>query len=84
MSHLAPTDDSAAQNVVHSQKSMQCLVTRAKLKLSSHEEERVVGENDNEGMPPPVIYKHCEDDGARLAETKSLNKLPFKNRNPAL
>ena len=32
----------------------------------------------------PKTVVHVEDDGARLAETKSLNKLPFKNRNPAL
>lgn len=36
------------------------------------------------GLAIPVTITHKEDDGARLAETKSLNKLPFKNRNPAL
>mmetsp|Transcript_5546 Transcript_5546/g.8166 ORF Transcript_5546/g.8166 Transcript_5546/m.8166 type:complete len:397 (+) Transcript_5546:172-1362(+) len=35
-------------------------------------------------IQPPILVTHTEDDGARLAETKSLNKLPFKNRNPAL
>ena len=35
-------------------------------------------------MKLPLTIIHKEDDGARLAETKSLNKLPFKNRNPAL
>ena len=35
-------------------------------------------------MKLPLTIVHKEDDGARLAETKSFNKLPFKNRNPAL
>lgn len=32
----------------------------------------------------PRTITHTEDNGARLAETKSLNKLPFMNRNPAI
>ena len=35
-------------------------------------------------MNPPITIIHTQDDGARLREIKSLNKLPFKNRNSAL
>jgi hypothetical protein len=33
---------------------------------------------------PPIIITHKDDDGARLAELKSLRRLPFQNRNPAI
>ena len=60
---------------IHSQKSINALIARAKEKL-------------NIAMEPileePVLSTLVEDDGRRIAETKSLNKLPFKNRNPAL
>jgi hypothetical protein len=36
------------------------------------------------GIELPFTITHKEDDGERLKQTKSLNKLPFKNRNPAL
>lgn len=96
----APTEDddirSVAESVildddgiksVHSQKSMRSVVSRVKRQLLVDDDDgkealpRVVEE---EAVPPPVIQIHREDDGARLENTKSLNKLPFKNRNPAL
>jgi len=59
---------------IHSKKSMTALVSKMKEQI--------------EAMEPiyeePVQVTHTDDDGRRLAETKSLNKLPFKNRNPAL
>ena len=33
---------------------------------------------------PPITITHTEDNGAILAEAKSLNKLHFKNRNPVI
>lgn len=33
---------------------------------------------------PPIVITHTDDDGARMAEKKSVNKLAFKHRNPAL
>ena len=74
---------------IHSRKSMQMLVSQARDRLGSstkelhtiNEEKRDYGEMN---MRAPVTITHTEDNGARLAETKSLNKLPFKNRNPAL
>ena len=74
---------------------MKMLVTKSrdKIKLNGQNQEQPfnletvmeactsVGEK---GMTPPITITHTEDNGARLKETKSLNKLPFKNRNPAL
>lgn len=60
---------------IHSQKSMSTLIFKAKEKLN------VVMEPV---LEEPVFASLVEDGGRRLAETKSLNKLPFKNRNPAL
>uniref|UniRef100_A0A7S4JSX7 Uncharacterized protein n=1 Tax=Odontella aurita TaxID=265563 RepID=A0A7S4JSX7_9STRA len=74
-----------AVSCVHSQRSMEALVARSRNRigdggrLSSLEED-----GQEEGVEPPKMVIHIEDEGARLAETKSLNKLPFKNRNPAL
>ena len=49
------------------------------------EEEGEEGEEEKEkAVPPPVLSTVTDDNGARMAEKKSLNKLAFKNRNPAL
>lgn len=64
---------------IHSKKSMEALVTKSKEKLNKLESIM-----ESEVKCSPVIITHQDDDGARIAETKSLNKLPFKNRNPAL
>lgn len=62
---------------IHSQKSMNILVSKAKERvLTSVKEEEVA-------MTPPVFIIHTDDDGARLEEMKSLSKLAFKHRNPA-
>lgn len=61
---------------IHSQRSIHALVSKSKADL------RFCG--GEKSMDPPKIITHVEDDGTRIAETKSLNKLPFKNRNPAL
>lgn len=65
---------------VHSRKSITRLILQSHQKLESQQ-------YNNFGEPilrPPLVVNHKDDDGARIAETKNLNKLPFKNRNPAV
>ena len=85
------SNGSASVSTIHSRKSLQMLVSKAKERLSHLERKKTLAiiiedkaTGAEIGMRPPVTITHKEDDGARLAETKSLNKLPFKNRNPAL
>lgn len=68
---------------IHSKKSLTALVSKAKERMS---EMTPIDEEDGEekAMPPPVLSTVTDDDGARMAEKKSINKLAFKNRNPAL
>ncbi|KAL3774028.1 hypothetical protein ACHAWO_002771 [Cyclotella atomus] len=63
---------------IHSRQSVKLLISKAK--------ERVLDPVDEEelAVTPPVTISHTDDDGARLEETKSLSKLPFRHRNPAL
>ena len=87
------SDGNISVSTIHSRRSLQKLVSNAKKRLSKcagdqrvslgvvQEDKASEGEI---GMKLPLTIIHKEDDGARLAETKSLNKLPFKNRNPAL
>ena len=63
------SDSNVSVSTIHSRRSLQMLVSSSGGEMS---------------MKIPLTITHKEDDGARLAETKSLNKLPFKNRNPAL
>jgi len=65
---------------IHSQKSLKILVEKAKERI---EKLKQIPEMDL-NIAPPILVTHTDDDGARLAETKSLNKLPFKNRNPSI
>ena len=75
---------------IHSKKSMKALVSKAKERIleSATIEEEGGGEEGEEekekAVPPPVLSTVTDDNGARMAEKKSLNKLAFKNRNPAL
>jgi len=81
---------------IHSKKSMKALVSKAKERIlesatneeeeeEEEEEEGEEGEEEKEkAVPPPVLSTVTDDNGARMAEKKSLNKLAFKNRNPAL
>lgn len=81
------SDDTVSS--IHSRKSIQVLISKAKERMANssnlpkiHEETASYGAEVS--LNYPVTITHNEDDGARLKETKSLNKLPFKNRNPAL
>ena len=87
------TEGSESVSTIHSRRSLQMLVSKAKEKLSAARLDKMkslcsIDEGKCSGgemsMKLPLTIVHKEDDGARLAETKSLNKLPFKNRNPAL
>ena len=84
--------ESSSIGSIHSQKSMQALIARSKENIDTNSNagrltsletiaERQMMETT---MTPPVLITHTNDDGARIAETKSINKLPFMNRNPAL
>ena len=78
-------DENKALSSIHSTKSIKMLVKQScnsmSAPLNAIVEEAPVGEIN---ISPPMTIVHTQDDGARLRETKSLNKLPFKNRNPAL
>ena len=65
---------------IHSRKSLAALVYKAKERVS----EMAQIQEEEEALPPPILITHTDDDGARMAEKKSINKLAFKNRNPAL
>ena len=67
---------------IHSKKSLTALVTKARERLSNMD--AIEEEESEKAVPPPVCSTVTDDDGARMAETRALNKLAFKNRNPAL
>lgn len=66
---------------IHSKKSTEAMVARSKEKMQANGNDKG---SDEACLVPPLLVTHTDDNGARLAETKNLNKLPFKNRNPAL
>jgi len=74
---------SSVMRSIHSQKSMKAIVSKCRERMIKKDIENKV-----EPLPEfkvfPIVITHQEDNGARIAETKSLSKLPFKNRNPAL
>jgi hypothetical protein len=76
---------------IHSKKSLTALVSKVKERASNNiimptiNEDEIEGELSKEkAVPTPVISTVTDDNGARMAEKKSINKLAFKNRNPAL
>mmetsp|Transcript_21471 Transcript_21471/g.44169 ORF Transcript_21471/g.44169 Transcript_21471/m.44169 type:complete len:363 (+) Transcript_21471:1111-2199(+) len=85
--------ESSTIGSIHSQRSMQALVARSKEKIGTTSVSNsnsfpleTISETPimEAAMTPPVWITHTDDDGARIAEAKSINKLPFMNRNPAL
>lgn len=80
----------SAVSSVHSKKSIKALVSKAKgrmLEMTIEEGDENKEEENQErekAVPLPVLSTVTDDNGARLAEKKSINKLAFKNRNPAL
>ena len=73
------TDDiiNSDMGKIHSQKSLEVLVEKSKNKI-------LLLDDGEKSLNPPIIIKHSEDNGARLAQKTSLNKLPYKNRNPSV
>lgn len=71
------SSDSAIKTI-HSRQSMKSLVSKAKERVLAPVNEEEVG------VTPPITIIHTDDDGARREEMKSLSKLPFKHRNPAM
>ncbi|KAL7537650.1 hypothetical protein ACHAXR_008001 [Thalassiosira sp. AJA248-18] len=67
---------------IHSKKSLTALVSKARERQIS--DMAPIEEEGEKAMPPPVLSTVTDDNGARMAEKKSINKLAFKNRNPAL
>ena len=68
---------------IHSKKSLTTLVTKARERMSTNMD-AIEEESAEKAVPPPVCSTVTDDNGARMAETRALNKLAFKNRNPAL
>lgn len=85
---------------IHSQRSVHALVARSRERIGNSDGGGTTSNSTSSRalrpiaeamqaateatMAPPVLITHIEDDGARIAGTKSLNKLPFMNRNPAV
>lgn len=77
---------------IHSKKSLTALVSKVKERVSNNSFMPTINEDETEGeevvkekaVPTPVISTVTDDNGARMAEKRSINKLAFKNRNPAL
>ena len=68
---------------IHSRKSIAALISKARSRVSS--QLTPIEEVEQEiTLPQPIFITHADDGGARMAEKKSVNKLAFKNRNPAL
>jgi len=68
---------------IHSKKSLTALVTKARERMS--EMNPIIEENEkDQAISPPVVRTVTDDDGARKKEMKSINKLAFTKRNPAL
>lgn len=65
---------------IHSKKSLTALVSKARERM----EMDPIEEEGEMAIPPPVLSTVTDDNGARMAEKKSIQNLPFKNRNPAL
>lgn len=66
---------------VHSKKSLANLVAKARERRSDM---ALIEEDKEEAMQPPILSTVSDDNGARMAEKKSINKLAFINRNPAI
>jgi len=84
-------ESARSENHIHSQKSMEALVSKSKAKMSMgmgggggldsvREEEG----GFEKALEEPRIITHTEDNGSRLEEKKNLSKLPYLNRNPAI
>merc|ERR1711957_133699 len=67
---------------VHSKKSLAALVSKARERR--YEMVLIDEEGVEQAVPPPILSTVSDDNGARIAKKKSINKLAFINRNPAI
>ena len=68
---------------IHSKKSLTALVSKARERMS--EMNPIIEEDEkDQAISPPVVRTVTDDNGARKKEMKSINKLAFTKRNPAL
>jgi len=63
---------------VHSQKSMAAITAK---KMGAIPEEK---QQEPTAIPEPRIVSHPPDDGSRLANQATIQKLPYMNRNPSV
>ena len=68
---------------IHSKKSLTALVSKARERMS--EMNPIIEEDEkDQAISPPVVSTVTDDNGQRRKEMKSINKLAFTKRNPAL
>jgi len=91
------SSDNGLMGYIHSRRSVEALVSKSKERIGGSggkigtsgapATDTIIAEEQQfveHTFSPPVMITHKDDEGARLAEMKSLSKLPFKNRNPAI
>ncbi len=66
---------------IHSKKSLTELISKARGQMMVM---ATIEEEGEDTISPPVVSTVTDDNGARMAEKKSIHKLAFKNRNPSV
>jgi phosphatidate phosphatase APP1 len=66
---------------IHSKKSLSELISKARGRMMVM---ATIEEEGEDAISPPVVSTVTDDNGARMAEKKSIHKLAFKNRNPSI
>lgn len=66
---------------IHSKKSLTELISKARGRMMVM---ATIEEEGEDAILPPVVSTVTDDNGARMAEKKSIHKLAFKNRNPSV
>jgi hypothetical protein len=66
---------------IHSKKSLTELISKARGRMMVM---ATIEEEGEDAILPPVVSTVTDDNGARMAEKKSIHKLAFKNRNPSI
>ena len=66
---------------IHSKKSLTELISKARGRMMVM---ATIEEEGEDAILLPVVSTVTDDNGARMAEKKSIHKLAFKNRNPSV
>ncbi|KAL7442992.1 hypothetical protein ACHAXH_008874 [Discostella pseudostelligera] len=66
---------------IHSKKSLTELISKARGRMMVM---ATIEEEGEDAILPPVVSTVTDDNGARMAEKKSIHKLAFKNRHPSV